>query len=130
MTDETHNIVNEAGKVIGSFSGSTEALDEIFSDKYDEDILVPARALSSVPTDPTYHPNCLRVGVRFNGEERSDIIGYDVGSSTITVQGGTVLFGEVEPFWRYSESRQERRRREAWEDNHSMRLRVELARKG
>lgn len=130
MTDETHNIVNEAGKVIGCFSGSTEALDEIFSDKYDEDMLVPARALSSVPTDPTYHPNCLRVGVRFNGEERRDIIGYDMASSAITIQGGDKLFGTIEPFWRYPESRQERRRREAWEANHSMRLRVELERKG
>jgi hypothetical protein len=80
--------------------------------------LPPPRRLTSVPGKPHYHPSCLRVGVRVNGAERSDLIEYDQDAGTAKTRNDAVISGTIEPFWRYEESRQERRGRERWEQKH------------
>lgn len=75
----------------------------------------PPRRLSNRTNAPDYHPSYLRVGVLFDGQERRDVARYDADAGMIWTIGGMALSGKVEPFWRFAESRQQRRARERWE---------------
>lgn len=80
----------------------------------------PAR-LCSDPNDRDFHPCYQRVGIRFAGEERRDVFRYDAEGGAIwlvTAKKGPPLLGAVEPFWRWHESRQERRARERHDAKH------------
>lgn len=79
----------------------------------------PPRKLTSDPNLPHYHPGCLRVGVRINGQERRDIIAYDMDKREALTQRKQLLqLVEIETYWRWPEARQERRARERWEKKH------------
>lgn len=76
----------------------------------------PPRRLSIELHSPDYHPSYLRVGVRVDGEERNDLAFYDVDQlSYMTTKKTSHLAKSIEPYWRFSESRQQRRARERWE---------------
>lgn len=80
-------------------------------------------SLSSDRNSAFYDPRCLRVGVRIDGKERTDITEYHVRLGEYRVQGMNrsmppLLAGNIEPYWRYEESRQQRRARERWEAKH------------
>lgn len=80
----------------------------------------PPPRLSSKMGHRDFHPCYSRVGIRFDEQERSDVREYDITHEPhmlITVRG-EVLYGVVEPYWRYAESRQQRRARERWEAKH------------
>ncbi|MEO5586081.1 MAG: hypothetical protein ABIQ81_00140 [Novosphingobium sp.] len=81
----------------------------------------PAR-LSSDPAHPDFHPSYRRVGVRIDGVERTDVKRYDVAGG-VFVAGFVpqVVAGAIEPYWRWEESRQERRARERWDASHGAR---------
>lgn len=83
----------------------------------------PPSRLSSDPNHADFHPSYLRVGVRIDGEPRQDVIWYDAPGrrflTTATGRKATPLFAlTITPFWRWTESRQERRARERWEGKH------------
>lgn len=81
----------------------------------------PPRRLSSDPAHPDFHPSYRRVGVRIDGEERTDVLNYDVARGRATIREGlgrALLWGAIEPYWRWAESRQERRARERYDNKH------------
>lgn len=72
--------------------------------------------LSIWTSHPDYHPSYPRIGVKFNGVERNDIQWYDLAKRSVRLnKTNELLVGDIELFWRYPESRQQRRAREAWE---------------
>jgi len=77
----------------------------------------PPRRLTNVVTHRDYHPSYMRVGVRVDGVERNDIHWYDAdaGQYSTSGPGKGLQAGQVEPYWRYPETRQQRRARERWE---------------
>lgn len=79
--------------------------------------------LSSDIRSVFYHPSCLRVGVKIDGEIRNDITEYHARSGEYRTQGqgraGPPKKAKtVEAYWRHEESRQQRRARERWEAKH------------
>lgn len=76
----------------------------------------PPRALSNNLTHRHFHPSYMRVGLRIDGVERKDIRWYDADAGQAITTGGVMIVStDIEPFWRYAESRQMRRARERWE---------------
>lgn len=80
----------------------------------------PPQRLSNDPNHPDFHPSYNRVGVRIDGAERRDCIWYNAPAGRYLTLGtgrnGARLEAQsIEPFWRWAESRQERRARERWE---------------
>ena len=74
------------------------------------------RKLSIWLSHPDYHPSYVRIGVRFNGEDRVDVQWYDLDKRQIRLnKTNELLEGDIELYWRYPETRQVRRAREAWE---------------
>ncbi len=81
--------------------------------------LTPPRRLSIDINSPDYHPSYVRVGVRVDGKERNDLQWYDVDKLEYMTTAKTSHLAEsIEPYWRYVESRQQRRARERWEGKH------------
>ncbi|RDV06394.1 hypothetical protein DXH95_02925 [Sphingorhabdus pulchriflava] len=87
----------------------------------------PPRRLSNKIGHRDFHPSYGRVGLRFDGQERTDVRYYNMDAGTpskhsnggmIETTSGEMLFGNVEPYWRYAESRQQRHARERWEAKH------------
>ncbi len=79
----------------------------------------PPMRLALDPKSPDFHPCYVRVGVRVDGHERKDIAFYDVaGLSYMTERNTSHLAISIEPYWRYSPSRQQRRYEERWEKQH------------
>lgn len=76
--------------------------------------IVPVR-LSLVSSNKNFRPDYMRVGVRFDGVERNDVQSYDAEAGWIETIKREVLYGVIEPFWRYPETRQQRRARQRWE---------------
>lgn len=74
----------------------------------------PPRILSNEPTSPYYRPDLLRVGVRIDGVERTNIAFYDANEGTYKTTGHVWGKGTIEPFWRYPTTRQQRRALERW----------------
>ena len=78
--------------------------------------IAPPRRLSIWASHPDYHPSYPRVGIVFDGAERNDVQWYDLDQQVIRLNvSNKLLSGKVEAFWRYGETRQQRRAREAWE---------------
>lgn len=77
---------------------------------------VPQR-LSSDVNHADYRPDCLRIGVIVDGEERRDCKYYDVatGNAQFTKGAPDVTASLIKPFWRFPETRQQRRARQRWE---------------
>jgi len=77
----------------------------------------PPRRLTNVVSHRDFHISFMRVGLRIDGEERNDVHWYDADRGLYSLVGPEVSIreGVVEPFWRYPESRQNRRQRERWE---------------
>lgn len=81
---------------------------------------LPPRILSSDIREKGYHPSCLRVGVKVNGEVKNNVTAYDQDKGEVTYQGSHVVAGvTIETYWRYPESRQQRRARQRWETEHA-----------
>lgn len=79
----------------------------------------PPRKISSDIRSADYHPCCLRIGLKINGEVKNNVIAYDMDRGVVSYQGGLVVNADtIEPFWRYPETRQQRRARESWEKKH------------
>lgn len=81
---------------------------------------MPPRRLSNDPNHADFHPGYLRVGVIVDGQERTDCCWYDADRGRYrTVDMGRhappLEAHTIKPFWRWAESRQERRARERWE---------------
>lgn len=76
---------------------------------------LPPRKLSSKIGHANYRPDAGRVGLKIDGIERNDIRFYDMDSNVYETTAGDLKVGEIEPYWRYAESRQMRRARERWE---------------
>ena len=83
----------------------------------------PPSRLSSDPNHADFHPSYRRVGVRIDGQELSCLIRYDVAAGRYWTRDkpDVVCVGEIEPFWRWAESRQERRARERWDAKSGVR---------
>lgn len=79
------------------------------------------RRLTNVVTHPDYHPSFMRVGVRVDGEERNDIYWYDLDQMRYATNAKLTpaIAGLIDPYWRYPETRQQRRARERWERSHA-----------
>lgn len=77
----------------------------------------PPRRLSNDPLHQDFHPSLSRVGLRIDAAERKDVTWYDADALEYrTIGDKTVKTAKsIEPFWRFAESRQLRRRRERWE---------------
>lgn len=43
---------------------------------------------------------CKRIGIRFNGEVRTDVFAYDVEAGWIETRDGDRFEGTVDPYWR------------------------------
>jgi hypothetical protein len=79
----------------------------------------PPRRLTNVVGDPDYRPDFMRVGLRIDGEERNDVCFYDADRLEYsTINKTSHLAESIEPYWRYPETRQQRRARERWERAH------------
>lgn len=81
----------------------------------------PPPRVSSDPNHKDFHPSYLRIGIMFDGVERNDVARYDAAAVAIwltTDKKGPPVMGRVEPFWRWTEGRQERRARERWDAAH------------
>lgn len=91
-------------------------LDLLSTDWNGPDFPVPQRLASDV-NSRHYRPDCLRIGVIVNGEERRDCKFYDVAMGIAHfVNGAADVAGAfMQPFWRHPETRQQRRARERWE---------------
>lgn len=81
---------------------------------------MPPRRCCSDSRHEDFHPSYMRVGVLVDGVERSDVIWYDADRARYRTLGTGMKAvplnaGEVVPFWRWAESRQQRRARERWE---------------
>jgi hypothetical protein len=82
----------------------------------DEVADIPPSRLSIDPNSPDFHPSYTRVGVRVDGKERNDLQWYDVKRlEYMTTDKTSHLATSIEPYWRFVESRQQRRARERWE---------------
>lgn len=82
----------------------------------------PPRRLSIWLSHPAYHPSYARVGIKFNGVERNDVQWYDLDKRQIRIKGtNELLEGDIVAFWRYPETRQQRRARESWEKKKNVR---------
>jgi hypothetical protein len=80
----------------------------------------PPRKLSIQMKDPEFHPCYVRVGIRIDGVERNDIAYYNMdGLDYKTERDTSHLATSIEPYWRYSASRQQRRAEERWEAKHA-----------
>lgn len=83
---------------------------------------VPPARVSSNPNHPDFHPSFKRIGVLVDGQPRTDVFWYDAPGGRFRVigdgAGGPVREGQVAVFWRWQESRQERRARERWDAKH------------
>lgn len=103
----------------GRRSGKTAAMEALMEDADANQFVVnmdPPSRLSIEPGSPDFHPCCDRVGVRVNGIERNDLAFYDVAKlEYMTTSRRSRLADSIEPYWRYPESRQQRRARERWE---------------
>lgn len=76
----------------------------------------PPDRLSIEVDSEDYHPSCCRVGVVIDGKERNDIAFYDIKTGAYKTEHNTShLAKSIKPYWRYDESRQQRRARERWE---------------
>ena len=75
------------------------------------------KKLSIWLSHPDYHPSFPRIGVCIDGVERNDIQWYDLDRKLARVNKTNQLLWDIEIklFWRYPETRQIRRAREAWE---------------
>ena len=82
----------------------------------DEAADIPPGRLSIDPNSPDFHPSYVRVGVLVDGVERNDLQFYDVKRLEYMTTAKTSHLAEsIEPYWRFAESRQQRRARERWE---------------
>lgn len=82
----------------------------------DEAADIPPSRLSIDPNSPDFHPSYVRVGVRVDGKEHNDLQWYDVKRLEYMTTDKTSHLAEfIEPYWRFAESRQQRRARERWE---------------
>lgn len=83
---------------------------------------VPPARVSGDPNHPDYHPSCARIGVLVDGAAMPGVHWYDAqaGRFRIVSEGrkGPVHEGQVTVFWKWQESRQERRARERWDAKH------------
>ena len=79
----------------------------------------PPRQLSHRLDSPVYHPSYMRVGVKLDGVDRTDVMEYNADAGWILTTAKVRHDGVVEPYWRYEETRQQRRAREAWERKHA-----------
>jgi hypothetical protein len=105
-------IIDEASNVSPSVAEKLE-LRDIKADP------VPPRKLSIDPNDKHFHPCYQRVGVRIDGKERNDIHFYNLDDkSYMTVDKTSHLATTIEPYWRFIETRQQRRARLRWEEKH------------
>lgn len=80
----------------------------------------PPRRLSNDPLHKDFHPSLGRVGLRIDGKERNDIRWYDADrlqfrTRDMKMEDAPAHALSIEPYWRFEESRQLRRRRERWE---------------
>ncbi len=83
----------------------------------------PPDRLSNDPNHPHFHPSYVRVGIRIDGVERRDVRWYDAPGKMYRVSGS---FDKdppreaetLEAYWRFPESRQQRRARERWEHKY------------
>lgn len=99
-------------------SGKTAALKSLELRDLTQDPAPPLR-LSIDPNSPDFHPSYTRVGVRVDGKERNDLQFYDVQSlAYMTTDRTSHLAESIEPYWRFIESRQQRRARLRWEEKH------------
>lgn len=84
----------------------------------------PAR-VSSDPNHPDFHPSARRIAVMVDGRPMGNVHWYDApaGVFRITDDGrdGQLHSGQVTVYWRWEESRQERRARERWDSKHGAR---------
>lgn len=80
----------------------------------------PPRRLSNDATHRDFHISFMRVGLRIDDKERDDVCWYDADALRYRVVGSKVEQPalSIEPYWRYPESRQNRRQRERWEASH------------
>lgn len=79
----------------------------------------PPRALSNTPTHKDFHPSYMRVGLRINGNEATNVKWYDMDMGRFSTTDGRMFKSDqIEPYWRFTESRQMRRARERWEGKH------------
>jgi hypothetical protein len=70
----------------------------------------PPLVLSLEPKSPDFHPCYVRVGVRIDGVERSDIAYYNCEDLSYKTEHNTShLATTIEPYWRFIASRQQRR---------------------
>jgi len=91
-------------------------MDETVQATVATDPTLPTR-LSLDPSSPDFHPSYMRVGLRIDGEERNDIQFYDSRTCEyMTTSKTSHLATSIEPYWRFAESRQQRRARERWEE--------------
>jgi hypothetical protein len=76
----------------------------------------PPTKLSIWPSHPDFHPSYARVGVILDGVERNDIQWYDLIGQVVRInKTNEMIVGLLQVYWRYPESRQQRRAREVWE---------------
>lgn len=79
----------------------------------------PPDVLSIERNSPHFHPCYVRVGVRIDGVERTDIAYYNVNDKSYKTERNTSHLAErIEPYWRYQPSRQQRRAEERWAGKH------------
>ncbi len=75
----------------------------------------PPAVLSIDPNSKDFHPCYVRVGVRIDGEERNNIQYYNLNDlSYMTTDNTSHLAKEIDPYWRYQPSRQQRRAEARW----------------
>ena len=79
----------------------------------------PPSILSIESNSPYFHPCYVRVGVRIDGAERTDIAYYNMNNkSYMTERKTSHLAVSLEPYWRFFPSRQQRRAEQRWEAKH------------
>lgn len=81
----------------------------------------PPTSLSIDPNHKCYHPSYARVGLEIDGVRRNDVREYNAITGEYFVQRSTLRHRArvgIIAYWRYLESRQQRRKREAWERKH------------
>ncbi len=92
----------------------------------------PAR-VSSDPNHRDFHPSCKRIAVLVDGVPRDDVHWYDAPGGVFRIVGdgrkGQLHSGQVVVYWRWPESRQERRARERWDSKHPQPTAVIMARR-
>lgn len=83
---------------------------------------VPPARVSSDPNHRDFHPSCKRIAVLVDGVARNDVHWYDAPAGVFRIVGdgrnGQLHSGQVVVYWRWAESRQERRARERWDSKH------------